>query len=115
MTATTPYRPANGSEGLVFEHRFCRRCIHDKATRQDPPVWENGCQIWALAFIYSANDPEYPIELVRDADDVFSGRCTAFSQDPDEPVFDPDVPRGFPLPSEIAGAYLQERYGEATE
>jgi hypothetical protein len=102
-----PYRPSNGSEGLVFQHRYCNRCIHDKAVREEPPRWESGCQVWASALMFKTDEPEYPPELVyANEEDVFSGRCTKFEQDPAEPVYGPDTPRTFPLPSEVVGAYL---------
>jgi len=100
---TRPYRPSNGSEGLLFQHEFCDRCIQDRAARAGN--YEDGCPILAFALMLDIDDEGYPSEWV--ADGVLGGRCTAFEQDPELPAAKDD-PRTFPLPSEIVGAYLRE-------
>jgi hypothetical protein len=115
--AGSPYRPHNGTEGLIFEHRFCSRCIKDRVARlvdEDGKLpegrdWSEACQIWTGALVFDLDDPNYPAELVHDAE----GRptCTAFEQDPDEEVWQGERPP-FPLPAEIVGAYIPERLKE---
>jgi len=95
------YRPANGTEGLLFQHRYCSRCIHDREYRR---TQTGGCSIWASALFYQIGEPEYPPELV--ADGPIGGRCLAFAQDSEEPVFTSGDRPSFPLPSEIAAEFL---------
>jgi hypothetical protein len=65
---TRSYRPTNGTEGSMFEERFCRRCTHD---RPDAP-----CRILTFALACGLGDPEYPAEWVEDE---AGPRCTAFA------------------------------------
>lgn len=81
MPKTTPYRPSNGTEGECFMERWCARCTHDAAMRNDPGAWETGCQIIAMTLAFDVDDPEYPAEWIED--DVewpapSNPRCTAF-------------------------------------
>ena len=62
------YRPANGTEGMIFERRFCERCIHDI---------NDDCAIHTRALLHDVDEPEYPREWVYDAND--SPACTAFA------------------------------------
>ena len=69
------YRPSNGSEGMIFEERFCDHCMNN-----DP---DNGCDILMRAFWYQIEAPEYPTEWITDADDpagIQNPRCTAFKE-----------------------------------
>ena len=68
---TTPYRPANGSEGMEFMERFCFNDCK-KYVGQD-------CPILANSFWNFITDPDYPKEWVSD-DDGSNPRCTAFSK-----------------------------------
>ena len=71
------YRPANGTEGMIFMERWCDRC--SKAS---------GCEIPSRTMIYSvmhvrrrlvvvalARDDEYPSEWVGPWNNA---KCTAF-------------------------------------
>lgn len=102
-----PYRPSNGTEGLIFQHAFCSRCIRDKAARENPPRWEAGCPILAAALLLNPGEEGYPEEWVY-SPKTGQPTCTAFEQDPDEPTYEGERPP-FPLPSELMGAYLQAR------
>lgn len=64
--AGKPYRPSNGTEGMMFEEEFCCRCH----------VGIDECDIVVRAHAFSLRDSDYPSEWVYDAD----GRptCTAF-------------------------------------
>lgn len=42
---------SNGTEGTLYEDRYCARCIHN----QDP---DNGCPVWGLHFLYNYDQLE---------------------------------------------------------
>lgn len=83
INPTERYRPSNGTEGEIFIETFCFRCQRDAAYQADPENAE-GCPILANSFAYGINDPNYPVEWVRDvgSDVTMIGgngaRCTAF-------------------------------------
>lgn len=70
-----PYRPSNGSEGMIFEAQFCDRC-----RKQPEPEDEKGnpqcCPIWLNSMAFEKEEPDYPKEWVYDAQG--EGVCTAF-------------------------------------
>lgn len=69
-----PYRPSNGTEGEMFEARFCDRCAND--TDLSP------CPIVTAAWCFSIGDGGYPAEWITDDYDTAppkSARCTAFT------------------------------------
>jgi hypothetical protein len=77
--AGKPYRPANGTEGMMFENQFCDFC-----TKQPHPegheisdAWS--CQIWMDVMTYDLGDPEYPKEWIRDTKGYPT--CTAYERD----------------------------------
>jgi hypothetical protein len=87
---TRPYRPANGTEGMIFDDAWCSRCQHDAAWREDN---ESGkpCEILNRTLIFDSDQPEYPTEWVEDDVPYKAGfatvqdwfdhtnpRCTAF-------------------------------------
>lgn len=57
--AGEPYRPSNGTEGMMFEEEFCSRCV-----KQDGPDGDSMCSVWDAAMFFSADEPDYPKELV---------------------------------------------------
>lgn len=63
-----PYRPSNGTEGMDFMEQFCVRCKKDEDER---------CPILGRTMAYQVDEPEYPVEWIRD-DDGRNPRCTAF-------------------------------------
>jgi hypothetical protein len=87
-----PYRPANGTEGEIFDAEFCDRCTHDAAWRDfealgyDNPrlymmIRQAGadpkpCEILSNAMVFGIEDEGYP----RDTWVHFGGRpcCLAF-------------------------------------
>jgi hypothetical protein len=76
---TRPYRPSNGTEGVIFDDEFCSNCQHDAAWREDERA--EPCDILSRTFFYNIDDPQYPTEWVED--DVqwpedSKPRCTAF-------------------------------------
>ena len=72
--AGKPYRPSNGTEGEVFQERFCEQCIHDD--------YDNAkyCEILSRSMAFGVDEPDYPEEWTHDSE----GRpmCTAFEKRP---------------------------------
>jgi hypothetical protein len=68
------YRPSNGTEGDIFQERWCELCTKDEAARRGD--YENGCPIIAAALAWDVDDPDYPGEWVYDGEGQPS--CTAF-------------------------------------
>ena len=70
---TRPYRPSNGTEGILFCESFCFRCARDE--NEDCPIFSN-------TLIYDPDSPHYPAEWVCDDGDdklpLETARCTAF-------------------------------------
>lgn len=70
---TRPYRPANGTEGMLFDDAWCSRCQHESEERP--------CDILSRSFLFTLRDQQYPVEWIQD--DVpyphdTNPRCTAF-------------------------------------
>jgi hypothetical protein len=61
-----PYRPSNGTEGMIFEDNFCCRC----RKRSKP------CHIRGNALAFEKDDKHYPKQLTYD--DEGEPTCTAF-------------------------------------
>lgn len=64
--AGEPYRPSNGTEGMMFEEIWCNHCTRMSAE----------CEIYSAALLYDLGDKDYPSQWVYDP----GGRpmCTAF-------------------------------------
>jgi len=67
-TPGKPYRPSNGTEGMLFFESWCERCKNESD--------EAPCPIIAKTMIYETTDPEYPQEWIVGEDGW--GKCTAF-------------------------------------
>jgi hypothetical protein len=67
------YRPSNGTEGMMFEDRFCEICQKDAKYRE---TLKDGCEIHALALIHGVDEEEYPKEWCHD--DAGQPTCSAF-------------------------------------
>lgn len=78
MSATRPYRPSNGCEGMDFIEHFCGRCKHDIQFRKTGEG--EGCKIVSDSFLYERDDPRYPKEWVQDVP-WGNARCTAFEEE----------------------------------
>jgi hypothetical protein len=73
--APRPYRPSNGTEGMIFMDCWCDRCERDRAFREDRG---DSCPIAAAAMAYDIGDPGYPEEwIILTASDT--PVCTAFA------------------------------------
>lgn len=68
--AGEPYRPSNGTEGDIFQARWCAGCRH-RQTRDG-----NGCLIELSAWAYDLGEEGYPSEWQYGANG--QPRCTAF-------------------------------------
>jgi hypothetical protein len=64
------YRPSNGTEGEMFQERWCHQCTKD--TEGDP------CNILTSAFFFDLDDPEYPCEWTFSPEG--QPMCTAFQR-----------------------------------
>lgn len=71
-----PYRPSNGTEGMIFESKFCNNC-KNYLDEFD----ELKCPIWLNAGLFDIGDDDYPVELIyEDENNIYSGTCTAFER-----------------------------------
>jgi len=72
-----PYRPSNGTEGDIFEARFCRRCSReDMRPDEETGLPRKSCSILGDVYFASIDDPEYPKAWTYDADG--DPVCTSF-------------------------------------
>ena len=101
---TRPYRPSNGTEGMIFADRFCDRCKREAKYRRTGDG-ADGCSIATAVFIYDVKDPNYPKEWVISLGDTtnMTARCTAFRPEDEPGTRRPRKPRPAPL-LELMGA-----------
>lgn len=72
------YRPANGTEGAIFQDRFCDQCAHDTYNAETDTG--KSCEILMRTMLHGVDDSEYPEEWQQLPDEA--PKCTAFlSQD----------------------------------
>lgn len=74
IAPSQPYRPSNGTEGMIFYEVWCAHCKHENYSDSHP---ERGCQILADTMCYDIGDPEYPKEWIIGPG---GARCTAFEE-----------------------------------
>lgn len=72
-----PYRPSNGTSGMMFEEKFCQNCIHEKFMHTQKHG-DKQCDIFNRAFLHDLKDKEYPKEWQYDKDD--KPTCTAWKK-----------------------------------
>lgn len=72
-----PFMPANGTDGSIFEDRYCCHCSRDAAFRADMEN-NDGCEILA-----AAHAGQQPVEWVWKSG---MGHCSNFSDDPSNPL-----------------------------
>lgn len=101
---TRPYRPSNGTDGEIFESRFCDRCKREAKYRRTGDG-ADGCTIATMAAGFGIGDLEYPKEWVISIGDAtgMTARCTAFRHEDDPGTRRPRKPRPAPL-LEMMGA-----------
>lgn len=66
---------SNGTEGEMYEDRWCSRCIH----RDD----QRGCPIWMLHHLHNYEECNKPdsflhVLIPRSKDDLSNERCSMF-------------------------------------
>lgn len=64
-----PYRPSNGTAGMIFEEKHCEVCSNFD---------EGSCDIYFNAALYEIDEPEYPKEWIYDENDIPT--CTKFER-----------------------------------
>jgi hypothetical protein len=74
------YRPSNGTEGDIFDARFCSACTRDRPF--------GTCDVLTRTLIHQVSDPDYPTEWIIDDR---GPRCTAFTTEPDPPPVQSEV------------------------
>ncbi len=100
---TKKYRPSNGTEGDIFEDRFCNRCKREAKFRRTEDG-SDGCSILMKVMAYAVDDPKYPAEWIVNLHDPYgsTARCTAFRHEDDPGPRRPRKPRPAPLLDLIA-------------
>jgi hypothetical protein len=84
---TRPYRPSNGTEGEIFDDRWCSNCERDRAWRADESKGEP-CDILGRTLIHNVGEPDYPVEWIEDNvpyPQPTNPRCTAFEPITNDP------------------------------
>ena len=76
------YRPSNGTEGAIFQERFCDNCAHDTYNLETGEG--NSCDILMRTMIHGVDEPEYPEEWQQEPGE--EPKCTAFLSREDGPV-----------------------------
>jgi hypothetical protein len=64
-TPGKPYRPSNGTEGMIFFDGWCADC-----------KYECSCEIMGDTMVFDINHPQYPEEWIYG--DEGWGKCTKF-------------------------------------
>ena len=87
-----PYRPSNGTEGMIFVSNWCENCIHGKYEHTGDTN-DNPCEILTRSYFYDIKDKEYPKEWIYNDKDIPT--CTSFvkfdwNKDDDGNFIDPD-------------------------
>jgi len=59
-----PYRPSNGTEGMIFMEHFCFECIHEKFSHTQNQA-DLKCEIMTNSMIYDLDESGYPKEWIR--------------------------------------------------
>jgi len=77
--AGEPYRPSNGTEGMIFMERFCNHCTEDQTT----------CAVLTNAVLFNIGEKDYPPEWKYDGDGrptctAFCARRSATEEEPDQ-------------------------------
>jgi len=76
------YRPANGTEGAIFQERWCQNCAHDSYDLEAGDG--KSCGILMRTMLHSVDEPEYPDEWQQEPGE--EPKCTAFHRADAQPV-----------------------------
>ncbi len=99
-SAGEPFRPSNGTEGIIFHDAFCGNCIHEKFSHTQVHG-DLQCEIMDNMILFEIKEEGYPVELVF-SDDGWP-ICTNWKKwdwgndddgwnDPPEPPYEPQDP-----------------------
>jgi len=66
------YKPSNGTDGMIFQDKFCDRCKF----RTEEILGD--CEIDLMAMSFEINDPKYPKEWIYDKNG--NPTCTKFEK-----------------------------------
>ena len=81
--AGKPYRPSNGTEGVLFYGAWCTDCVHERAVRETGD-YGVGCPIYGRAlYVCDTSDPAYPAEWIYGEDG--QPTCAGFEEDIGQP------------------------------
>ena len=83
-----PYKPSNGTEGIIFQEQFCDRCLHNQDIDDECGV---GCPILIATFFASIGAPSYPNQWVED-DNGSNPRCLAHNPAPAKKIVETALP-----------------------
>jgi hypothetical protein len=88
------YRPSNGTEGMIFEDKFCSQCIHEKWMHTQKSG-DKQCDIYNDVQLFEFRNVGYPKEWIYDNED--KPTCTSFvkfdwNKDDDGNWIDPEPP-----------------------
>lgn len=70
---------SNGTEGEMYEARYCSRCIHGPRANPD-----QGCPVWLLHLVANyeeCNKPDSYLNVLIPRDDSGNKQCTMFRED----------------------------------
>ena len=65
QSAGKPFRPSNGTEGMIFTEHFCENCMFEKFMHSQNDD-DATCEIFTATMVFDVNDKEYPKEWVYD-------------------------------------------------
>lgn len=80
---------SNGTEGEMYEAKYCRRCLH----YETDPDWEGHpeacCPVWLIHLMFNYEqlknkDLETTLSLLIPKDGVYNGQCTMFKEVSDD-------------------------------
>jgi hypothetical protein len=60
---------ANGTEGSIFEHNWCARCVHNDFTHGKEPGVDPPCPVWMAHLLYNydlCNEKDHPGKVILD-------------------------------------------------
>jgi hypothetical protein len=60
---------SNGTEGALFEERFCNRCVHSEIGRGEEIGVGKPCPVWMAHLLYAyelCNEEEHPGKVILD-------------------------------------------------
>jgi len=79
---------SNGTEGEVYQEKYCCSCLHWKRE-------EKGCPVWVAHLIYNGDGPmENILNILIPMNGVFPGECTMYVRDEAKDPFTGELFKG---------------------